>query len=562
MRILILGGYGTFGGRLAYLLARDERLVLLIAGRSQQKAGAFCEQLPPGAQRIPLVFDRDGDAEAQLRSINPDLVVDASGPFQTYGEDPYRVVRACIANTVDYMDLADASGFVSNISQFDEPARSKNIFILSGVSSFPVLSAAVVRRLSQGFVQINTIKAGLAPSPYAGVGLNVIRALASYAGKPLQLFRNRQPSYAYALTETMRYTIAPPGHLPMRHNLFSLVDVPDLRVLPELWPELDSVWMGAGPVPEILHRMLIGLAWLVRMRILPSLLPLARLFHLVINLLRRGEHRGGMFVLVDGCDEDGEKVQRSWHLVAEGDDGPLIPSMAATALVQRSLSGVRPASGARPATRDLELEDYEALFRNRRIYTGQRERTSRTGQLPLYQRLLASAWHSLPGPLIALHESERAWGEATVQAGKNLWARPVARLLGLPEAGDHIGVRVAFERKNGGEVWTRTFAGRSFSSLQSEGQGSSDKLLCEQFGAFNFAFALVVQDGKVSFVLRRWSIFGIPLPLMLAPFGNCYETVEEGRFCFHVEITHPVTGLIVRYQGWLVPAQDDSAPRK
>ena len=31
------------------------------------------------------------------------------------------------------------------------------------------------------------------------------------------------------------------------------------------------------------------------------------------------------------------------------------------------------------------------------------------------------------------------------------------------------------------------------------------------------------------------------------------ESAEDGRFNFHVEISHPLTGLIVRYRGWLVP---------
>ena len=61
----------------------------------------------------------------------------------------------------------------------------------------------------------------------------------------------------------MRFTIAPPGRLPLHNRLFSLVDVPDLRVLADLWPEVESVWMGAAPVPEVLHRALIALAHLV-----------------------------------------------------------------------------------------------------------------------------------------------------------------------------------------------------------------------------------------------------------------------------------------------------------
>ena len=338
MKILILGGYGTFGGRLAHLLAREERLTLFLAGRSIQKAKKFSDGLPSGAQKVPVFFDRNANVEAQIREIRPDLVVDAMGPFQVYGEDPYRVVKACIANGVDYMDLADGSDFVKGIHQFDQGAKEKNIHILSGVSSFPVLTAAVVRKLSHDMTCVTTIKGGIAPSPYAGVGLNVIRAIASYAGKPVSMVRNGKPATGYALTETMRYTICPPGHLPLKNTLFSLVDVPDLKVLPELWPELDSIWLGAGPVPEVLHRILMGLSWLVRLKILPSLLPFASLFHYVTNTLRWGEHRGGMFVSVEGTDQRGKRIERSWHLLAEGGDGPFIPSMAVQALILQSLA--------------------------------------------------------------------------------------------------------------------------------------------------------------------------------------------------------------------------------
>jgi KR domain. len=38
MKVLILGGYGTFGGRLAQLLADESSATLIIAGRSYEKA--------------------------------------------------------------------------------------------------------------------------------------------------------------------------------------------------------------------------------------------------------------------------------------------------------------------------------------------------------------------------------------------------------------------------------------------------------------------------------------------------------------------------------------------
>ena len=46
--------------------------------------------------------------------------------------------------------------------------------------------------------------------------------------------------------------------------------------------------------------MLRGLAWLVRLRLLPSLSPLAGLLHWGSRTFRWGEHRGGMFVEVEG----------------------------------------------------------------------------------------------------------------------------------------------------------------------------------------------------------------------------------------------------------------------
>src|ERR1700757_1186249 len=94
--VLILGGYGTFGGRLAQLLADEPRLTLLIAGRAREKAAAFFARLAATARLEPLAFDRDGDVEAALAAAKPDVVVDASGPFQAYAGDPYRLVRACV----------------------------------------------------------------------------------------------------------------------------------------------------------------------------------------------------------------------------------------------------------------------------------------------------------------------------------------------------------------------------------------------------------------------------------------------------------------------------------
>ena len=124
-----------FGGRLARLLADEARCTLLIAGRSLQKAQAFVDGMTGAATLVATRFDRDGDLAAQLAALKPDLIVDASGPFQDYGDAPYKLVSAAIAAGVNYLDLADGSGFVDGIAQFDSAAKARGVFVLSGVSS-------------------------------------------------------------------------------------------------------------------------------------------------------------------------------------------------------------------------------------------------------------------------------------------------------------------------------------------------------------------------------------------------------------------------------------------
>jgi Domain of unknown function (DUF4166)/Saccharopine dehydrogenase NADP binding domain len=554
MKIIIIGGYGVFGGRLSQLLATDERLTLFIAGRSLNAATAFCNSLAAGAIKQALVFDRDKNLEEQLRAIRPDLVVDASGPFQSYGTAPYRLIKACIACEVNYMDFADGSDFVKGVSQFDASAKERGIYVLSGVSSFPVLTAAVVRRLSHDLKRVISIKAGIAPSPYAGVGMNVIRAIAAYSGQDIKLVRGGSSTLATALVENTRYTIAPPGRLPLRNIRFSLVDVPDLQVLPELWPELENIWVGAGTVPEMFHRMLNAMAWLVKFRILPSLSPFAPLFYYVMNAARWGEHRGGMFVEIEGRQADGTSVSRSWHMLAEGNDGPFIPCMAIEAVIKRTLTGNSPKLGARAASKDLELEDYEQLFSCRTIYAGQRDSMADGQSTLIFKTLLGSAWNGLSEPLQKLHAAdfEQIWsGTATVERGKGWMARFIALIFQFPNENKSVEATVNIKPTPSGEIWERTFAGKKFSSVLSLGQGFSDRLLNERFGLFSFGIALVLEDSTLKYVVRNWRFLGIPLPNALAPKGNTYEFERDGQFCFHVEINHPLTGLIVKYVGRL-----------
>ena len=553
-RILIVGGYGIFGGRLVQLLDDDARLTLLVAGRSLEAAREYCARRPDAVARlIPTVFDRTADDAAQLAALRPTVVVDASGPFQAYGAARYKLIEHCIANGSHYLDLADGSDFVAGVARFDAAAKAAGVYVLSGVSSFPVLTAAVVRQLSIGLAEVQSIRGGIAPSPYAGVGPNVVRAIASYAGQRISLQRHGKVDTGRPFTESRRFVISVPGRVPLRSTRFSLVDVPDLLTLAKVWPHAAHVWMGAGPVPALLHWVLSAFAWLVRLRLLQSLSWMARPMHFVTNHVRWGEHRGGMFVEVRGGSADGSTRLVEWHLLAEGDDGPLIPCMAIAAVLGNALAGRQPAPGARTALADVDLADYESLFSRRTIYTGIRDRVATAG-MPLYERILGESWQSLPLPIRQLHSvtsTSTFAGRCAVDRGRNPIAWLVAELIGFPKRGGDQNIEVRLSVDGDGERWVRTCGRRMFSSVQHPGSGRAQWLVRENFGPVTVDMALVADSAGLRYVLRRWSFFGIPLPLWFGPRSTASESVEDGKFKFDVAISHPITGLIVRYRGTL-----------
>jgi len=129
----------------------------------------------------------------------------------------------------------------------------------------------------------------------------------------------------------------------------------------------------------------------------------------------------------------------------------------------------------------------------------------------------------------------------------------VAGIIGFPKAGSSVPVEVVLTEEQGGERWTRSFAGRRFSSFQQPGTGWNERLLVERFGVVNVALALVLEEGRLYLIPRRWSAMGIPLPKFLLPKGRSFECEESGQFRFDVEVSAPLVGLIVAYRGALTP---------
>ena len=541
-RILVIGGYGGFGARLCRRLAGAGH-DLLVGGRDEAKARRFCAELQ---NALPLQIDLQGDVGAVLAAHRLDLVVDAAGPFQ---HSDYRVPRACIDLGIDYLDLADARGFVTSIGVLDARARTAGVVVVAGASSLPALSAAVARHLAEGLDRVHSVEVALSAANRASGGASVIAAALSYAGRPVRVWRGRRWTDAAGWQEMRREAFRFADGSGLAGRLVAIADVPDLELLPALLPGRPSVTFRAGTELAFQMRMLWLASWPVRWGWLGSLRTAARWLLPLYRLTRRlGGERSAMQMILKGS-RGGEAVERRWTLVAESGEGVEVPTLAAVLLAEDILGG-RIAHGARHATSLLTLDRFAPAFATLAL---RHETAERRLPPPLYARVMGAAFDRLPAMVRRIHEvcgDAGAAGEGTVERGRGRAARLIGAAMRFPPAGT-VPLHVTFAERGGVERWTRDFGGRRFSSELSAAGGR----VIERFGPIRFAFALPSSAEGLAMRLERWSLLRIPMPLILAPRISAREWQHDGRFRFDVRVSVPLAGDIIHYSGWLTPIE-------
>src|SRR5690606_28742743 len=120
----------------------------------------------------PMTADVRAGPEA-IFSCDPEVVVDAAGPFQAYGDDPYLVPRMCLEHGTEYLDLSDDAGFTAGLEGLDHEARRIGRRLLSGASSVPGISSAVAAELCRDFDEVLLIDTAILPGNRAPRGVSV-----------------------------------------------------------------------------------------------------------------------------------------------------------------------------------------------------------------------------------------------------------------------------------------------------------------------------------------------------------------------------------------------------
>lgn len=534
MKVLVVGGYGVFGERLARLLLRDGHQVT-IAGRDLAKAKALAAQLGCSARQI----DRKGDFAALA---GHDVVVDAAGPFQMQGEDPWRLVRAAISARVNYLDLSDSADFCTGISVMDQEAKAAGVCVISGLSTVPALSSAAVHALAGGEPP-RVIDIAVLPGNRSPRGISVMTTILSQAGQPMPVWRGNQWAWATGWSDPARYRL--PGGI-VRQGW--MITVPDLHLFPAHFGA-ETVLFRAGLELTVMRYGLAAFAALRRVVPVPVTPPVVRAFKWAADLLSPfGSGRGGMSVMVIAGGE-----RRWWRLLAEDGDGPFIPAVATRALLRRSTLPL----GAAPALNTITLEEAESAMSDLRV------RSERAVEpfCPIFPQVLGPNFAALPEPVRATHltAGQSRWhGRATVTRGKGLWGRFLCLLFRFPAQADDVPTEVMKTATPYGEVWQRRFGRQGFRSRLAAESGG----ITESFGPFTFLLSLKVQDGALHYSVAAGWLGRLPLPRWLLPVSQSREYLQDGAFHFDVKLLAPLTRqVVVHYRGFLSAAQGGNPAR-
>ena len=354
-RVLVLGGYGHFGGRISRALAADPNIQLIIAGRKAQAAQAFAAQLTTmdAPAECAALDHTAADLAQTLEKLRAEVVVHTSGPYQ--GQD-HHVARACIAAGAHYIDLADGRNFVAGITALQEEATRCDVLVVSGASTLPALSSAVVNRFKAGFAQIDSIESSIAPGQRTQRGLATLEAVLSYCGQPFEWLEQGRQVTVHGWQ----------GMVAHRYPDFGTrwaapCDVPDLALFPQRYPGVRTVTFRAALE---LKAMQAGMALLAHLRRLGLVKDWSRhaawLKALSDPFDFLGSDVGGMHVTLQGRDRVGAPQALTWNLVARQGHGPEIPCIAAIVVAKKLAAGQIAERGAMPCMGLMSLPEFDA----------------------------------------------------------------------------------------------------------------------------------------------------------------------------------------------------------
>ncbi len=349
VRIVVIGASGHFGGRICRRILGEPNTQLIVTSRRLDRAQSLARTLKVTAAALD---HSSSNFEEDLAALQPDITIHTAGPYQ--GQD-YRVARACMVCGSHYIDLADGRAFVEGFNALHDDARRRDVLLVSGASTLPGLTSAVIDAARDEFAAIERIETSIAPAHQTPRGLGTIAAVLSYCGKPFEVLEDGQwrTRYGWQDLKLQRYP-------DFGRRLSAACDVPDLGLLPRYVDGVQTVTFHAALEASWEQITLWKMAWTTRLGIVSSWETLVPTFQQWSDrLINLGSQTGGMQMRISGLGVDQRARTVVWNLTAHQNHGPEIPCVPALILARKLAAGELLARGATPCLGLVTLQEFD-----------------------------------------------------------------------------------------------------------------------------------------------------------------------------------------------------------
>ncbi len=165
-RVLILGGLGRIGSSVAKDLLQYTDAEITVTRRTN------IEQISENKRLHFLQLDLDDQDQLKAAIATANVVVHCAGPFH-YRDG--RVLKICIEQQVDYVDVSDHRSFLQKVIQYRDEAINAGITAVLNTGIFPGISNSMVRQGVEQLDTIETIHLSYVVAGSGGAGMTVMR---------------------------------------------------------------------------------------------------------------------------------------------------------------------------------------------------------------------------------------------------------------------------------------------------------------------------------------------------------------------------------------------------
>ncbi len=150
LKILVAGGYGSVGVHISELLSKNEKLVPVISGRSEEKAKALAEKLNCNWKEIDL--ENETSIKEALSEI--DIVINCyipSGDFNTF------LPEIAAKNGINYLDVAGFNNYNERVMGYNKKAVDNKVSLITALGLYQGMPSLILASNKDHFDKIDSV---------------------------------------------------------------------------------------------------------------------------------------------------------------------------------------------------------------------------------------------------------------------------------------------------------------------------------------------------------------------------------------------------------------------